>query len=283
MLRREHVQLIATHYVKHSLRGGAGLVFIFLGLVVGLICAQAVIGSIEMAQKSGLGAQELVRAGDELLRKFSSLPSEQIGYLTQTKPAVISAFIVVLFFVTPAMAILGAFNQTSGDIGSKGLRYLVQRTERTNLFIGRLIGAYLQTLVVFLLLFVIVTLYVMAKIKIYPAGDMILWMAGGYVRLALLVLPYTALCAWISASFEVPFGALTVALLVIFFIPAVAWVAGKSNPAIGDAINYLHPGGYKWWLLHPELGYGAGATGALLGFTALFTWLGWRHFEGRDL
>lgn len=283
MFRRDHIRLIAVHFLKHSMRGGAGLVFGFFGLVTGLLCAQIVLGSIEMVKSTGVDPSEMIRAGEELLRGYSSLPSDQISYLASTKPAVISAFLVLMFFVTPALGVLGSFNQLSGDIGSKGLRYLVQRTERTNLFFGRLIGAYLQTLIVFLFLFLIVGVYMIATLGMYPAIDVALWMASGYLRLAVLVLPYTALCAWLSAAIDVPFGTLALALLVIIFVPAVASIAGGINPGVGEFLGYLYPGGYKWMLLHPSPVQTLGVIGVMLAFTALFTWLGWRHFERRDL
>lgn len=283
MVRREHIGLVARHYVKHSLRGGAGLVFIFLGLVAGLICAQVVIGAVEMAQQTGVSSEEMIGASERVVGYLSSMSSEQVAYLTRSKPAVISGFLAVLFLITPAMAILGGFNQLSGDIGSKGLRYLVQRTERSNLFFGRLIGAYVQALLVFALVFAIVTLYVIAKIKLYPAGDVVLWMLGGYLRMAVLLLPYLALCAWISAAIDAPFGALTVGLVVIGFVPILAWFAGRSNETAGTVIGFLMPGGFKWWLLHPSVPTILGGVAVMLGFTAAFTWLGWRHFENRDL
>lgn len=284
MFRRDdHIRLIAAHYLKHSLRGGAGIIFIFLGLVTGLLCAQIVLASFELAQDSGVDPGDVIRVADEGLRRFSSLPGEQIAYLTTTKPAPISAFLVMMFFATPMLAVLGAFNQLSGDIGSKGLRYLVQRTERTKLFLGRLIGAYILTLIVFLLLFAIVAAFMLGTIAMYPAADMLLWMAEGYLRLAVLALPYTALCAWLSAAIDSPFGTLAVALAIILFVPVVLSMAGTINPDVGGVLAYFHPGGYKWWLIHPNLGLGLAGTGVMAGFAALFTWLGWRHFERRDL
>jgi len=281
--RDDHIRLIAVHYLKHSLRGGAGIIFIFVGLVTGLLCAQIVLSSFELAQDTGVAVGDVIKVADEGLRRFSSLPGEQVAYLTTTKPAVISAFIVLMMYCTAMLAVLGGFNQLSGDIGSKGLRYLVQRTERTKLFLGRLIGAYLLTLVVFLLVFVIVAAFMIGTITMYPAADMILWLAEGYLRLAVLALPYTALCAWLSGAIDSPFGTLAIALAVILLVPAILGMAGTINPEVGDVLAYFHPGGYKWWLLHPSPGKGLAGTGVMVGFAALFTWLGARHFERRDL
>ncbi|MEZ4368864.1 MAG: hypothetical protein R2939_21680 [Kofleriaceae bacterium] len=126
----------------------------------------------------------------------------QLDYLTRDNPALVSAILVLLFLVTPLLSCMGGFNQTSGDIASKGLRFLLIRTERPNIFLGRFLGTFLFSAVVYLMLFAILALYMAAKINVHPTGDMMMWLGQGYVRLLIFSLPYVALCAWISCAID---------------------------------------------------------------------------------
>jgi ABC-type transport system involved in multi-copper enzyme maturation permease subunit len=281
VLRGPHIRLIAAHHVKHSLRGGAGLVFVFMALVVGLLCAQVVLGSAEMLHVDN--PEQALTLGTKALSWALSPSPAQLEFLSVDHPVLISALLAVLLVFIPFLITLGGFNQTSGDISSKGLRYLLQRTERSNIFFGRLIGSYVFTLIVLFILFMVIALYVVAKVKVHPAGDMIMWLLGGYWRVAILALPYMALCAWISAGIDSPFGSLVVVNIFVLFIPLLGLIARTINPAVGEAVGYVMPGGYKWWLLDPGSGKLLGSIVIMLGFTAIFAFFGYRHFEKRDL
>ena len=303
MLRKAHLNLIARHSLKHGLRGGAGLVSIALTLMIGLLLSQCAVGPLESvdkidarAERAGLDQdqrdyakkqanKQLVTLAVQIMKWTTDPSDEQLEYLTEDKPAMISVLLVLLFFATPLFGCLGGFNQTAGDIGSKGLRFLLFRTERANIFWGRFLGTLAFTAAVNLLLFVILGLYMAAKIKVHPTGDMLLWMGQGYLRMMVFTLPYVALCAWISSAMESAFGALAISLLVAFFAPLLFGVIGGVMGA-GEQIQYLQlitPWGYKYWLLEPMGLKFFGGIAVMFGFSALFLWLGHRNFSRRDL
>lgn len=301
MLRKAHLNLIARHSLKHGLRGGAGLVSIALTLMIGLVLSQCAVGPLETvdkivakAERGGTDQHEYAKkeANKQLIvlasqvMKWTADPSdEQLEYLTEDKPAMISVLLVLLFFATPLFGCLGGFNQTAGDIGTKGLRFLLFRTERANIFWGRFLGTLAFTAMVNLLLFVILGIYMAAKIKVHPAGDTLMWMAQGYLRLMVFTVPYVALCAWISSAMESAFGALAISLLVAFFAPLIFGFIGGVMGA-GEQIKYFQlitPWGYKYWLLEPMGLKFFGGILVMSGFSALFLWLGHRNFSRRDL
>jgi len=304
MLRQAHLKLIAGHSVRHGVRGGAGLVSILLTMVVGLILANIAIWPLDAVNKTidktveragdRISDAERVAAHEEVNREVVRVtgkaidwliePSQdQLDYLTKDKPAFVSAILVLLFLATPLFSCLGGFNQTSGDIATRGLRFLLIRTERPNIFIGRFIGTYLFAALVNLLLFAVLAAYLAAKVKVHPSGDMVLWMLQGYLRLMLFSLPYIAICAWVSCAIESSFGSLVIALMLTYLLPIFI---GRGE-AIEEKVGYLQfltPWGFKYWLLQPATsGYFWGGVLAMLGFTAVFLVLGLRYFEKRDL
>lgn len=307
MIRQPHIKLIAKHSVRHGIRGGAGLVSLFLTLIIGLFLASLLISPLDSVERRvemldaanadmGVKMTEAEKAAiieqvnEEVIEIAGSAinwviePSpEHLDYLTQDKPAIISAILVVLFLVTPLFACLAGFNQTSGDIGSRGLRFLLIRTERPNIFVGRFVGTYLFSALVNLLLIGILAVYMAAKVDVHPKGDMVLWLLQGYLRMLLFSMPYIAVCAWVSCAIDAPFGSLVIALLVAYMFPLLVGRGAAINEHVGY-LQYLTPWGFKYWLLESAttLHFWAAAL-AMLAFTAGALFLGARHFMRRDL
>ncbi|MEO8700398.1 MAG: hypothetical protein ABI867_10155 [Kofleriaceae bacterium] len=209
--------------------------------------------------------------------------ANQLEFLTEQKPAIVSAILVMLCLVTPLFSCLAGFNQTAGDIASKGLRFLLIRTERPNIFLGRFIGTFLFSAVVNLGLFAILALYMALRVKVHDPGDMVLWLLQGYLRLQLFVLPYIALCALVSASIDSAFGSLVIALMLAYVYPLLITIGARANDVVAYG-QYLTPWGYKYWLLEPVASAKfLGAAGIMIGFTAAIMFLGMNLFKKRDL
>jgi hypothetical protein len=115
-------------------------------LVVGLGMANCVLSPVEGARqldssmydhmdpaRKAMIRQEANGAVIKIGRKaidWAVDPSEtQLDYLTTDKPVLISAILVLLLLVTPFLSCLAGFNQTAGDISTRGLRFLLIRTE----------------------------------------------------------------------------------------------------------------------------------------------------------
>jgi len=295
MLRKPHLQLIASHAVRHGIRGGAGLLALLLTLIVGLALASVVITPLEAADriaeqlgKTGPAASaervraEVVTVTSKAIDWAIEASPEQLRYLTQDHPAVVSAILVMLFLVVPLLACLGGFNQTSGDIGSKGLRFLLIRTERANIFLGRFIGTFAFSALTFAGLFAILAVYMSLQVHVHPPGEMIAWLAQGYLRVLVLALPYVALCAWVSCAVDSPFGALVIALLLVYLFPVFTWIATRTNEHL-QFLRYASPWAYRWWLLEPAGAHLFGAIAIMFGFAAAFLFGGLKYFSSRDL
>jgi ABC-2 type transport system permease protein len=293
MFRKPHLQLIAGHSVRHGIRGGAGLMALIFTMFAGLILASIIIGRLEEAQREvaargntpemTLALKTMAIGSARKAIDWAVSPSEgQLDYLTNEKPAVVSAIVVLLFLFTPLLSCLGGFNQTSGDIASKGLRFLLIRTERPNILIGRFIGTFLFNALAFLGLFALLALYMSVKVHVHEPSEMIGWLLLSYLRLIVFALPYVALCSLISCAINSPFGSLAISLLVAYMLPAVIAFAANSNDNVQYA-QYLTPWGYRWWLLEPVGGQLFGGIAIMIGFTAVFLLAGLKYFSARDL
>ncbi len=226
--------------------------------------------------------QEVIKIGGWAIERMVDPDETQADYLTREKPVTVSAILVLLMLVTPLLACLAGFNQTAGDISTKGLRFLLIRTERPNIFIGRFIGTYIFSALTFLVTFLILAVYMAIKVKVHAPGEMVAWLFEGYLRLMLLSLPYIALCAWISCTIDSSFGSLAISLLLAYFVPMLVAVGSGINSGV-KYVAYVTPWGFKYWLLEPLGPKFFGGIAAMVGFTVLLLWAGMTHFSKRDL
>ncbi len=310
-LNPRHLRLIGRYSIRHAVRGGAGLVFLLLASFFGLMVAHVLITPLE-AGFEGARKYDSEASDDQIAQEFLTQFDSQIEglfewfldvedaktseerqaleeqasswkeHLIENKPALLSAVFFVLLFGMPFVLPFGAFNQTAGDIGSRGLRYHLLRTERSNIFLGRFLGTALFAIAVQGVTILTVVLYVALKLDLYAPADVVAWGAYGFVALSILALPYVALCSWISARNRSSMASLVLCKLVIGGVLLASWVAKQQwEPAA--AIKWLLPWAVQNRLLSPEWSEVGIAVAACFGYTALYLFLGHRHFLRRDL
>jgi len=248
--------------------------------------------------------ERLVDQGGSFIRKFLDLSAadrEGVGeaerkdaaavyeHFVKKQPLPVSATLLMLLFLLPLLVTLGAFNQTSADNRHKGLRYLLLRTERANIFLGRFLGTYLFTAAVLAVLSATVFLYMAFKIDVYPRGEVGLWILQGWVAMVLLALPYVAMCATVSACIDSPFVSLVVVQAIIGVVPLVVWfgqLATAATPDTAAAIGWAHwvmPWPLKFRLLYPDPLMQTLAGAGCVAYAAAYLWIGLRLFQKRDL
>jgi ABC-type transport system involved in multi-copper enzyme maturation permease subunit len=314
-LNPHHLKLIGLYATRHAIRGGTGLVFSILVLSCGLMIAYAVLQPIEMQKQqvkiqtgnemSDRAAMERVllvvrpvvawAIGDDASKGQSQFQVDPQSaslikpnmvdwpsYLLDQQPALLSAIFLIMLFASPFLVALGAFNQFSGDVQSRGLRYQLFRTERANIFFGRFLGTAGFTFIVMASLLAIIVLYIGFKVQLYEWSALIGWSLRGILALCIVSLPYIALCSLFSSMIDSPFGSLTINSLIIACVPFFALIAKAAwKPAVN--IKYVLPWGLQSYLLHYNPMVVIGSIAACLGYTALFLLLGYLYFCRRDL
>jgi len=302
-VNRRHLGLVAFYSTRYAVRGGTGVVFLLLVLVFGLLVANTLIEQVEKLERSAGSAEAAKAQFEHVVRSMKPLVEWAIGgredlpttpeeaaasedpwasYLLERRPALLSAILLVLVFGLPLTIACGAFNQYSGDVSTRGIRFLLLRTERANLYLGRFIGMVVFTALANAAVLVIVLLYVGIALPYYGWGELLAWGAWGLVALVLLSLPYIAVCGWISASVDSPFGSLSICALAIGGVPLFALIGGIWTK-YARYVNYLLPWGVQNNLLHYEALRVVLAALACLGYAAVFLAIGYRHFSRRDL
>jgi hypothetical protein len=206
----------------------------------------------------------------------------QLAYLLERRPALLSGIWILLLLFTPLLVALSVFDQTAGDIGSRWMRFVVFRTRRVSVFAGRLLAATVSSLGLLALLSLAVVAYLDLRLGVYQRGDLYGWGLHGTLAVAAFALPYVALCGLVSAASRSSGRALGACVLATA-LPTI--VLGLTAARFESAawVDWLHPWGWKFLLLHPDSPTRLGAFGAMVAFTAVFALAGAAIFERRDL
>lgn len=302
-LNARHLTLVGRYSTRYAVRGGSALVYTLVALFFSLLAAHAVLTPVEETirqqaeQGMELETEEVVDRLADLAREVVAWaiggpqaegpgPDTErqrwVSYLLDDRPAILSAVFLILVFGIPLVLPLGAFNQTAGDIGSRGIRYLLLRTERGNIYLGRFLSTVVFVAAINALGILTIALYVGLKLGIYGAWELTGWSLHGFLALTVLSIPYIALCAWFSASNDSPIVSLLFCSLVIGGVPLAAYL-GKLAWEPARHVKYLLPWGFQNRLLHPDLAT-VGSTALLcLVYAAVFLWIGFVRIEKRDL
>jgi len=317
-----HIRLISLYWSRFAVRSGSGLVYLMIALVFGLSVAHIIIMPVErlMAlQKKQTGQtnpqainKAIIDIGQPIIQFVLGIKTfEQVAkeaavtqmsppndtstsgqsapgfdpwtdFLIEKKPALLSVIFLILIFGMPFVISFLAFNQISGDLQNHGLRYLLLRTERCNIFFGRFIGTALFSTAVMAIIIATITFYLGMKTRLYPATDLAIWAMQGFLVLSILMVPYIAVCSLISASVNSPFLSLVLAKVVIAGVLLIA-ILGSFAWKPAKYILYALPWGWQNNLIHPAPTHWLGAMLAVFAYTAFFLTLGYIRFETRDL
>ena len=316
-----HIRLISLYWSKYAVRSGSGLVYLLVALVFGLTAANIIITPVEQLiaqQKRTIGQTNpriirstIIDIGQPIAQWILGLktmgqiieenaarqnpPQNSSGqgqndtkfnpwtrYLLEEKPALLSAILLVLIFGMPFIISFLAYNQTSGDIQTHGIRYLLLRTARSNIYFGRFIGTVLFSTVVIIIIVATITFYIGVKTRIYPAMALTSWAICGFLALSILMVPYIALSSMISASVDSPFLSLVLAQIAIAGILIAAMIGSMKWKPV-KYLLYALPWGWQSQLLHPSPSHWLGAVFACLLYAVVFLMLGYYRFEKRDI
>nr|WP_255449816.1 MULTISPECIES: ABC transporter permease subunit [Myxococcaceae] len=252
-------------------------------LVVGGITRQ-VREQLERASASGNGAETqaaMEQAHQGVLGFFVNKDPAMMEALSRVPILVLVVFKMTLFFL-PAYIVLMGFDQLSGEVGPRSIRYVTVRARRSSVLLGKFLTQ--AVLLLGLVLLVDLAIFVFAKATTPGFG----WglMALTFVRFwgAALVysLAYVALTSLCSALFRSP----GVSLVVNFILLFVFWlvdVIASVLPSPADALRYLSPSAYSTNLLHPQPGPFLASAAAYVAFAAVFLGLAHLTLRQRDL
>jgi ABC-type transport system involved in multi-copper enzyme maturation permease subunit len=146
-------------------------------------------------------------------------------------------FALILF---PSLCVIIAADQTSSDRERGTLRFLALRAGRDSIFFGRFLGVMTTQLV--LILATVLTTLIFAVVRnpdIFPT--VLNSVSAITINLILVLLPFTAMMAVLSATFKSAKQATVWAILIWFFLSGIIGSLSSYLPAL-NTLKILIPG-----------------------------------------
>jgi len=283
------IAVVARFEIRRTLRSPHGLLFLAL---FGSFFAWVGIKVHDLT--SGLGgiSDSGVRAAalseDNPFFAFAGwltdLDADRIRALVIEHPPALVALFFISLVATPFLAMMGSFDQTGTDIQTKHTRYLLLRTDRTSLYVGKSLG----NAVFIAAAFAVATFGVGAVVLLTggPSGVSVasafVYLARIWLSLVFLTLPFVALLGFANAAIGHGFLSLVSALGLYFVIWATTAIGGIAVPAM-DYVAYGFPSALKYHIMSPDARDILVAIAHQGAFAVVLFWLGLTIFRRRDV
>lgn len=228
-----------------------------------------------------------------------------LGALAEVPLIVLLTFKITLYFLPLYIAIIG-FDQISGEIGPRSIRYLTVRARRSSILWGKYLAQ--ATLLGGLVLVVDVAVIGVARwlTPSFQAGVMATTFLKCWVAATVFSLSYVALSSFCSSLFRSPAVSLVFNIFALFGLwlvnkigegaaAVLAQEAARAQAAGEEAeapskiakvlswFQYVSPSHYSNNLLHPHFLKFLGSTAIYAGFAAAFLACGYTVLRRRDL
>jgi ABC-2 type transport system permease protein len=199
----------------------------------------------------------------------------------------------------PLLITLMGFDQVSGEISTKSIRYLAVRVRRSSIILGKFLA---QASVLALLTFVCISIMVAVPLwldedfAVAKAATTLLKLWGCAMVFSLAYMALASLC---SAAFRQPPVSLAINMIVLFMIWFVALignllqipgeavssisVSSMKTESVFAYIRYLSVWNYAPDLIHPKLERFAAAGAAHVGFAMIFLAASYLVLRARDV
>jgi ABC-type transport system involved in multi-copper enzyme maturation permease subunit len=256
-------------------------------LVVGWLASQVREAVNKQLETAGAGADASAQVSEEMrkgvLGFLTSNDSAMMEALAQVPLEVLVVFKITLFFL-PAYVVLMGFDQISGEVGPRSMRYLTVRARRSSVLLGKFLSQ--ATLLLGLVLIIDLAIFVYARIANPDFGfaDVVLNLLKFWLAAIVFSLAYVSLTTLCSALFRSP----AVSLVFNFILLFIFWLMDTVGRASGEDgvlrfLRYLSPSYYAGNLLHPRLAEFAASGAAYAGFATIFLLGAYAVLRARDL
>lgn len=256
-------------------------------LVVGWLAGEIRAAVSKQLETAGADADATAQVGEEMrkgvLGFLTSNDTAMMEALEQVPLEVLVVFKITLFFLPAYVALMG-FDQLSGEVGPRSMRYLTVRARRSSVLLGKFLSQ--AALLVGLVLLIDLAVFVYARIANpdFGFGAVVLNLLKFWLAAIVFSLAYVSLTTLCSSLFRSP----AVSLVFNFILLFVFWLMDTIGRASGETgslrfLRYLSPSYYSGDLLHPKLAEFGASGAAYAGFATVFLLGAYAVLRARDL
>ena len=282
MKKPRDIAVIARFEIERHLRSRHAIV---AGIILFGFCA---FGAYQLADF----ADQIDSVGRELgpvlglitgmIESITGLPAVAIGGLLDDHPPVLVALFGLVMTLMPLLSLVLAYDQTATDIETRHVRYLLFRTDRMSIYLGKALGALAIIGAAVGLVLVVVGGFLAVRSDSLQGVQGVVYLTRIWVTAVGYAIPSVAMLALMSALVGRARRTLGFTVLFWFAVKTAAGLLGLANEEF-HKLNYLYPtaGSYDLMLDAPK--DMSGTVLYLLCFTIVAGGLGAWRFRTRDL
>ncbi len=288
-MRPRDILVIASFAVRRTLRSVHGMLFLaFFVTFFAWVGTKVYSVTSSLRELDSAGARAAALSEDnpfyDLAAWLTNLSGDAIRQLVVDHPPALVGLFFVALFALPFFAMLAAFDQTASDISSKHARYLLLRTDRTSLYVGKTIGT-----TVFLAGALALVTFLIGLMVLFIGGasgtsmaSAFLYLIRIWLSLVFFSLPFIALLGVANALIGHAFLSLLAVLGLYFFIWAGTAIGGIAYDNI-EYVAYIFPTAFKFHIMSPDSADIIKAIAHQGGFAVVLFFAGLALFRRRDL
>ncbi|KIG14600.1 hypothetical protein DB30_06655 [Enhygromyxa salina] len=282
MLHSQDIWVIARFEVVRHLRSRHAIA---AGLLLILFCGFGAYELVQFADKLAELDRDLGPALDMIagmVEGLTDLPVVGVRGLLRQHPPVLVALFALVMFLMPLLSIILAYDQTATDIETRHVRYLLFRSDRISIFLGKALGAQLIISIAVALVVLIFGVFLAVRTDALEGMKGVAYLGRIWVTAVLYAVPFVALLGLSSALFGRARRSLTVAFLYWFGVATLSGLLSLANEGF-EHLRYLFPSVGRFDLLLDDPGDLRGTVLYLVAFTLVAGLLGLWRFRSRDL
>lgn len=278
---------VFSHETRRSVRSAKTLVLLILYSLAALLGGVLFVAATRKIQ-SGLTA---MTAGQQMppealeqmkmgsLALFFGKDETLLHYLADIPLIVLFFFKFALLFL-PLLIVLMGFDQISGELQSRAMRFAALRSSRGALLAGKVAAQVVLLLGLTAVINALLFAYAAATTEGFALGPGLVALIKFWLLTLVFGLAYIGLTAMCSALFRAPVFSLLTALCALFGFWLIA-VMGRFESL--KLLSYLAPSHYEDGLISPSWPQAFTSVGAYVAFAAVFLSAAWLALRTRDI
>ena len=258
---------------------------IVAGVLLVVFCAFGAYQLTEFADKLAELGREMGPALDMIagmVEGVTGLPVLGVRGLLREHPPVLVALFALVMGLMPLLCIILAYDQTATDIETRHVRYLLFRSDRVSIYLGKALGAQLIVALAVGLALLVFGAFLGIRTNSLEGMKGVLYLGRIWVTAVLYALPFVALLGLVSALIGRARRSLTVTFLYWFAVSILSGLLSLADESF-DQLSYLFPSVGRFDLLLDSPGDLRNTVLYLVAFTLITGGLGLWRFRSRDL
>jgi ABC-type transport system involved in multi-copper enzyme maturation permease subunit len=217
-----------------------------------------------------------------MLEGVTGLPAVAIGGLLDDHPPVLVALFGLVLALMPLLCLVLAYDQTATDIETRHVRYLLFRSDRLSIYLGKALGALGIIAGAVGLVLLVVGGFLGVRSNSLEGLTGVVYLVRIWLTAVLYAVPFVALLGLMSALVGRPRRTLTFTILYWFAVGTAGGLLSLADESFSN-LHYLYPTADRFNLMLDDAGDMGGTVLYLLCFTIVAGGLGAWRFRTRDL